>query len=561
MKLRLTISRAMMLFGAAIILGLGAVITTSHLALNELKVGGPLYGKIKLGNDLIADILPPPEYVIEAYLEATLALLRPAEVGSRAERMVQLRKDYDDRREFWQKSDLVPALRNKLTETSHAHVARFWAASDAMFAALRAGDTAAAERAYGDATAAYAGHRAVIDDIVKQASDDNAATEASATASVSSYGWVLWSVSGAVGLMICLGIAGVGLGVIRPITAITALMQRLASGDLDIEVPAARRADEIGAMAQAVQVFKDDARRVRDMEAERAAVAGRLDGERRAAMHQVADGFEQAVGEIVRSLTDSSAEIETAAESLAGAAATTLSLSDSAGHASEQSSDHVRAAAAASAQMAASVQEIGRRVQESHAVAGAAVQQAQATDARIALLSQAGERIGEVVKMISAVADQTNLLALNATIEAARAGDAGRGFAVVATEVKALAAQTAKATEEISTQIEQMQSATQESVAAIREIGGTIARISEISSAIAAAVEEQGTATAEIARSVQQAAEGASTASGSIQEVRRGAATTGAASHQVHGRAQALLAGSRHLSDEVGRFLNRIRAG
>jgi methyl-accepting chemotaxis protein len=206
------------------------------------------------------------------------------------------------------------------------------------------------------------------------------------------------------------------------------------------------------------------------------------------------------------------------------------------------------------------VDEIARQVAESSRIATEAVAQAQKTGARIAELSQAAARIGDVVQLITDIAAQTNLLALNATIEAARAGDAGRGFAVVASEVKALAAQTAKATGDIGTQIAGMQMATEESVTAIKEIGGTIARISEIAGAIAAAVEEQGAATQEIARNVQQAANGTSQVATNIVDVNRGAAETGTASSQVLSSAQSLSGESQNLKNEVERFLTTVRA-
>ena len=210
--------------------------------------------------------------------------------------------------------------------------------------------------------------------------------------------------------------------------------------------------------------------------------------------------------------------------------------------------------------MTSSVNEIARQVHESSTIAGEAVKQAEKTDERITRLSQAASRIGDVVKLITAIAEQTNLLALNATIEAARAGEAGRGFAVVAQEVKALAAQTAKATDEIGTQISSMQAATQESVGAIKEIGGTIGRISEIASAIAAAVEQQGAATAEISRNVQQAAHGTGQVATNITEVNRGASETGSASSQVLGSAQSLSRESGRLKVEVEKFVNTVRA-
>jgi methyl-accepting chemotaxis protein len=561
MTLRLTISRAILIFGLITAAGLGAVIATSVYGLAQLKVGGPLYNQIKLGNDLIADILPPPEYVIEAYLEATLVLHDPAQLAVHRDRIAQLKKDYDERREFWAKSDLDPTLKAKLVEKSDSEVRRFWSATeDGLLPALAKGDSAAAAKSYAEITARYTAHRAIIDDIVKQANDENAATEVAATERVSTFTWLLWSVSSVVFLVIGAGIFGVAFGVIRPIAEMTAVMKDLAGGDLNVSVPALGRGDEIGAMARAVQVFRENALRVQSMESEQAGLKRKSEGDRKAAMQAMADGFDSAIGKIIQTVSTASSELESSAGRLTKTAEVTQTLSARVASASEQSSANAQSAAAAADEMASSVSEIGRQVQDSHKVSQQAVNQVEQTNARMADLTQSAGRIGEVVKMISAVAEQTNLLALNATIEAARAGEAGRGFAVVASEVKALAAQTAKATEEISDQIGQMQSATSQSVSAIQQIGGTIGRIAEISQAIAAAVEKQGAATQEISRNVQRAAQGATEVAGSITDVTRGATDTGAASTHVHGLARSLLGQSNHLRDEVEKFLSTVRA-
>lgn len=558
---RITISRAIFACGILAILSLAAVIFASNYALSQLKVGGPVYNKIKLGNDLIADILPPPEYVIEAYLEATLALQDPSSLTAHRDRLTQLKKDYDERRDFWSKSDLDPELKTKLVDKSHTAVQRFWTSMEQSFLpALAKADMTAAAKSYSDIAAAYAAHRAVIDEIVKQANDDNTATEADATVRVQMFTLILWSISGFVLIIIAAGIAGVAKGIIRPIIRMTGIMQRLAGGELENEIPSLDRKDEIGAMAKAVQVFKDNALHVRALEAERTLLAEKVAGDRKAAIRNVADTFEKAVGNIIKTVSSASSDIEAAAGSLAKTAETTQALSGTVAAASQQSSSNVQSAAAASEEMASSVSEISRQVHMSQTIAQTAVQQAETTNARVSELSHSASRIGEVVKMITAVAEQTNLLALNATIEAARAGEAGRGFAVVASEVKALAAQTAKATEEITTQIMQMQTATQQSVSAIKDIGGTIVQISEISAAIAAAVEEQGAATQEIARNIQQAAEGSTHVTESMVNVNHGAADTGNASEQVHSLAVSLLAESNHLNIEVETFLKGIRA-
>lgn len=286
--------------------------------------------------------------------------------------------------------------------------------------------------------------------------------------------------------------------------------------------------------------------------------AGRRD--RRATLDRLADEFEKAIGGVVDAVSSSATELEAAARTLTHTAETTQQLSAGVASASEEASTNVQSVASASEQLSASVNEIARQVQESSRIADEAVDQAKKTDDRINALSHAAGRIGDVVKLITAIAEQTNLLALNATIEAARAGEAGRGFAVVAQEVKALAAQTAKATDEIGAQIVGMQTATQDSVAAIKEIDATIHRISEIASAIAAAIQEQGAATQDISRNVQQAALSASQVAGNIVDVNRGAGETGSASSQVLSSARSLSNESDRLKSEVRKFLSTVRA-
>jgi methyl-accepting chemotaxis protein len=345
----------------------------------------------------------------------------------------------------------------------------------------------------------------------------------------------------------------------RGIASIISPMQALGQGDLAAEVPHQGEKTEIGAMANALQIFKDAL--IAKKAADEAAAA---DAEAKIQRAQRVDGitreFEAMIGTMVGSLSSASTELEAAANTLTSTAETTQSLSGSAAEASRDVSDNVQSVAAASEEITSSVNEISRQVQESSRVAQEAVQQAQKTDDSIAELSQAAARIGNVVKLITAVAEQTNLLALNATIEAARAGEAGRGFAVVASEVKALAAQTAKATEEISTQIAGMQSATDISVTAIREIGKTIGTISEISSTIAAAVEEQGAATKEIARNMQQASQLSTQVASNVTDVNKGAGETGSASAQVLASAQSLSKESGQLRIEVDNFLQAMRA-
>ncbi len=370
-----------------------------------------------------------------------------------------------------------------------------------------------------------------------------------------------------------LGLAILGIGVIaggiawvigrsisRPLDQLGARMRALADGSLEGEIPGIGRGDEIGAMAATVQIFKDNAVRIRGLEKVEAETQGRAAAERRAAMESLANDFERSVNGIVRSVSTAAAGMQTTAQSMTATASDASARAATVGAASQSASNNVGTVAAAAEELSSSVAEISRQVTRSSEIASKAVGDAERTNATVGALSTGAEKIGEEVKLIHSIAAQTNLLALNATIEAARAGESGRGFAVVASEVKALANQTAKATEEISAQVAAMQASTSDAVVSIGGITETIAQMSEITVSLSTAIDQQGDATREIARNIQSVAAGSSEISAHIGGVTTAAAATGTAASDVLSNARELDNQSGMLRSAVDEFLTKVRA-
>ena len=352
----------------------------------------------------------------------------------------------------------------------------------------------------------------------------------------------------------------IGRGISRPVVGMSAAMQALAGGDQTVEIPGVGRKDEIGRMADTVAVFKHNMIEAERLRADTERHKAEAEAQRKSGLLRLADAFESGIKGVVGTAASQATEMQSSAQAMTQTAEQTTQRATAVAAAVEQASTNVQAVAASAEELSASVREIGRQVEQSSVIAGQAVVEADNTNSTVEGLNRAARRIGEVVQLIETIASQTNLLALNATIEAARAGDAGKGFAVVASEVKSLASQTAKATEEIRAQISEIQGATGQTVEAIRGIGTTIRQMSEIAAAIASAVEQQGAATREIATNVQQAAQGTSDIASNIDRVSHAASDTGAAAEQVLSAAGELSRLSETLRRDVDDFLVTVRA-
>jgi methyl-accepting chemotaxis protein len=467
--------------------------------------------------------------------------------------------DYEKAAQAYRQLIVSPTER-ELADQLEAHWKEFIAASDEVRSLATKGDVAAAREI--NAKKVVPVGRAADKSLAELVELNDKGADAAGQSAEATYWRAIYLMSAILCCALALGIGAasyVSYDIRRGIKSILEPMGRLVDGELSVEIPRHGETTEVGRIAMALQAFKEAliAKKASD-EAANAEKAVNLARAQR--ISSATAEFEAMISELVGSLASSSTELEASATTLTSTADHAQELATKVAGASEEASTNVQSVASATEELSSSINEISRQVQESARMAMAAVDEANKTNDRVEELAKAASKIGDVVELINAIAGQTNLLALNATIEAARAGEAGRGFAVVASEVKALAEQTAKATSEIGQQIVGIQSATQDSVGAIKEIGGTIEKLSEISSAIAAAVEEQGAATQEISRNVQQAAQGTHEVSSHVADVQRGASETGLASSQVLSAAQMLAAESVRLKTQVESFLGAVRA-
>ena len=532
--------------GGVVCLAFVGAVSVQQYAAARMSINSPHYDQIVRAKDLVADVLPPPAYLLESYLEANLAIREPTSFQQHVDALAKLKKDYRDRHAFWSdranwESDdgVNEEAYGLISKDSDIEAQKFWSAiDDRLIPAIRRGDAAGAEAAMTQIAAVYAKHRAIIDQLVKSAMADQATLEGIARDEIGFFSIVVYTVIAGALLLTVAGFLLLFRRVIRPVAGVTGVMSKLASGDLHAKAQGAERKDEIGDMVRALEVFRGNLVETERMRAQQAQDAAKAEEHRRASLREMAQGVEAEASSAVMQVSSQATEMARLALAMSGSVSNVTEQCQGVAAAAQQAMMSATSVTAATHQFSASIQEVSQQLSNARKVTAATVETSERTRAAVTSLAEAVEKIGSV-----------------ANIEAARAGDAGRGFAVVATEVKSLSSQTAKSTEEIRRHVADIQVVMRATTDVVSEIAHQISSVDEGSTVIATAMEEQTAAINEIARHVAETARAASFVSDSVTIVLDEAAKTGEGARSLSGSVSSVDDSIARLRESIVRVI------
>lgn len=554
---RMQLATVARILGAVLCFGYLMVVIIAHSGVQRIRIGGDLYSRIVLGKDLVADVLPPPQYLIETFLEMSLAMNGLGDAETHEARVKHLRKEYEVRHAFWLKQSMDALSQELLVTEAHKPATELFRLSEEFFSALKVKNLIAARSSFDRIAFAYSRHRSAIDAVVERANAWNSEIEQQAA---SDNRWMELTAGSAVaGLLAAIVALVISLQryFVSPVLELEASMRSMVAGNLNTIVPSTHRGDEIGMIARTLEVFQSGLAENRRLEIEASKQHKEAEVKHKN-FTELATSF-LARGDKINQVLDKQAHnMRRSSDGLAGIASKSAKAAQQALDEAGRAAGNVQMVAAAAEQLSASIKEIAQQTAKANTFISTAAQNAVNADADMHELACITERISGIIDVIGGIASQTNLLALNATIEAARAGEAGRGFAVVASEVKLLSERTAKATEEVSALVGEVERSTSKVKVSIGDISSQVSEVNHLSTAIAAAVEQQDAATREIAESVAKAAESTEIARKHVHEMTIAASTTSDEARGLTGVSNSLFEASASFAEGMKGFLGQL---